>query len=413
MDLNPYVLFTLMALVWPFYAQASCETKKSADAVVECFLEKHPNLVISKAGIDVAEGEINVSSQRINPSLEWLVNESQQSNGVANEVNLKHTFELGYKRSARIKLAEIKKDLEVVDFEKSYNQLKIDLIMDLYRLRQIEHETEVIKENQTTFERMIDQYKKIGRMNPEQEISVNIFSMASDEVMLKLQKLKNERNQILTEFEVINQTPFTPVKNQLPPLNHAWPDLDESGVQGVLIKEADLKVEESTRNYALEKAKAWPDLALGPRMLSSPGPGGGTFFGAALSLNLPLLNLNAGGKQKASAGKVRAEMRKSLLSKRIYAEARRLKKVYQNSSRSYTQALKGSKIHKNHNRIHSLIKRGVVSPPLVIELHRQAIEFFEALHQQELAAVEARWVYYSLFSRLDKKTIAESKGKLK
>jgi len=95
--------------------------------------------------------------------------------GYPSEINLKYKFELGSKRAHRKKLARVQKSLADVAYIKSYNKIKIDLIISLYRLRQIEHETEVMNENKSTFSLMISQYKKIGRMNPEQEISGEYF----------------------------------------------------------------------------------------------------------------------------------------------------------------------------------------------------------------------------------------------
>jgi len=413
MDLIPSILFALFSLSEISYANDNCGIKNTTDKVIECILNKHPELQISNKEIDVAKGNLKLSSQLLNPSLEWEFNESQRASGLSSEINLKYKFELGSKRAHRKKLARVQKSLADVAYIKSYNKIKIDLIISLYRLRQIEHETEVMNENKSTFSLMISQYKKIGRMNPEQEISVNIFSMASQEVNLKLQNLQNERDQILSKLEVMNGGVFIPQKKQLPPIDHTWPKLNESKLEGALTQEADLKVLESKKNYSLEKSKVWPNLAIGPRLVSSPNPEGNNFWGGSLSLDLPLLNLNRGGIQKAQAIRAKAELSNNLLRKEILSESKKLKSIYQRSSVSFNRALQNSKHHQNHNRTHSLIKRGLVSPPLVIELHRQSIEFYEALHQQELAAVKARWDYYSLFYNLDKKTIAATEGGVK
>ncbi len=386
-------------------SETDCNQSNNVDQLVECFIGKHPALSISKADIEISSSEIKRASQRINPSLDWELTEAQGASGLMNELNLMHTIELGSKRSARIKLAEVKKNITSLGYEKSYNQIKTELILALYRLRQIDHEAEVIEENQTTFRRMIRQYKRIGRMNPEQEISVNVFTMAAEEVRLKLQKLKNEKEQLLSEFEILNGSAFIPKKNLLPPIDHSWPELSTEQMNGALLREANLKLLESEKNYDLERAKSWPNLSIGPRVITTPGTNGGTFWGGALSINIPILNLNKGGREKASAIGKKAHLNKTFLTRRIKVEAKRLKNIYNNSSKTYTQSLKTNKIHEKHAKIHRMIKRGVVSPPLVIELHRQTIEFYEALHQQELEAVSARWSYYSLFSNLNTKSV--------
>lgn len=410
MGCNLFVFVVMIFAFIPVDASADCADAKNVDHVIKCLLDRHPELDISKADLNVAQGEIRRSSQMINPSFEWVVTETQGSSGLTNEVNLKHTIELGSKRSARRGLAQVQKSIQALGYQKVYNRLKINIILALYRLRQIKHESDVIEENQNTFKRMISQYQRIGRMNPEQEISVNIFIMAAEEVQLKLQKLRNEKDKILADFEVITQSNFTPNSNQLPPINHKWPGLSNDQNQGVLQREAALKVKASNKNFKVESSKAWPNLSIGPRVLLAPGVQGGTFWGGALSLKLPVLNLNKGGKEKALAQKRRSELKNSLTNKKIVVEAKRLKRAYKISSESYTKALATNKIKKKYARMHKLIKRGVVSPPLVIELHRQAIEFYEALHQQELEAVRARWLYDSLFSNLNTKTVLKSGG---
>jgi len=410
MERFPSVFVVIFFALLSIKVSAECTTAKNVDAVVECLLKGHPQLTISKADFDIANANVSKSSQFINPTLDWELTEAQGASGFTNELALMQTIELGSKRTARKKLAQVQKDIQSLGYQKVYNKLKINLILDLYRLRQIEHESEIIEENQTTFKRMIAQYKRIGRMNPEQEISVNIFSMAASEVQLKLQKLKNEKDKILSEFALIGEQDFKPKPNQLPPIDHNWPDLSIEQSQGVLQKEATLKIEESNKNYKLQNAEAWPNISVGPRLITSPGPQGGTFWGGAISLELPILNSNKSGKTKALAIQKKSKLNGSLLKRRIEVEAKRLKNAYQRSSTSYTKALSVNEIQKKHARVHRMIKRGVVSPPLVIELHRQAIEFYEALHQQELEAVKARWLYYSLFSNLDNKKIVNIGG---
>ena len=82
-----------------------CEKINNLDAIVDCLLEKHPQVNLAKLNVDIASGEINRASQRINPVLDWEGNLAQNRNGFSQEINLKHTIELGSKQSARVKFA--------------------------------------------------------------------------------------------------------------------------------------------------------------------------------------------------------------------------------------------------------------------------------------------------------------------
>ena len=123
---------------------------------------------------------------------------------------------------------------------------------------------------------------------------------------------------------------------------------------------------------------------------------------------MPLLSLNRGGRAAALANKKRQEYRTRLIERRVQAQAQRLLKAYKRSSEAYKAARKTSNIQNKHTGLHIMINRGVVTPAIVIELHRQIIEFYKSLHSQELEAVQARWEYYSLLGNINTKKIEGS-----
>ena len=58
--------------------------------------------------------------------------------------------------------------------------------------------------------------------------------------------------------------------------------------------------------------------------------------------------------------------------------------------------MKESNISSKHDELHKLIRRGVISAPLIIEMHREISEYYENLHAQELKALESLWTLYAL-----------------
>ena len=384
-----------------------CEKINNLDAIVDCLLEKHPQVNLAKLNVDIASGEINRASQRINPVLDWEGNEAQNRNGFSQEINLKHTIELGSKQSARVKFAEAGANLEKIGVDKEYNKAKIQLILNFYRYRQILHELKIVEENRDTFKKMISQYRRIGKLNPEQEVSTNVFTMTMEEVRLKYHHLENERDEILANFEIVLGKKFVPKENQLPPVDHHWPTLKSGTMNGPLAKESDAKLIQAKKLYDLEKSKSWPNLAIGPRVQTRPGPQGGSFVGAAVSLPIPVLSLNGGGREKALALQRKREIEKRLIERKLQIESRRLVTTYNRSIESHSKAIKTSTILREHKKLHRMIGRGVISPVMVIELHRELIEFYEALHEHELDAVKTRWQYYSLHGKLDQEKILE------
>lgn len=310
-----------------------CQNSINVDDFLSCLIEGHPQLDIAKLDVSVAEGLVDKASQRPNPELEWQGTETPGASGLTNEFNLNHTIELGSKQPARVKLAESELQFQKVGIEGNYNRVKIELIERLYRLRQINHEIEVIEENRQTFLRMISQYKRIGKMNPEQEISVNVFRMASEEVQLKLGNLRNEKDEVLSYLKVISGQTILPGEKHLPPLIHEWPVLNNEEIRGPILKQAKASVDIAKRRYELEKAESWPDISVGPRVVTVPGFQGGAFVGAAVTLPLPVLSLNRGGRASALANVKRREYEKNLIDLKVSEEVQRLKRVYERSSK--------------------------------------------------------------------------------
>ncbi len=400
------IFHCLCILGFSQYASAVvCQNSTDVNVLLNCLLSKHPEVDVADLNVQVAKQSVEQASQRPNPQLQWQGTETQGVGGLTNEFNLQHTIELGSKQPARVDFAKSDLALQRIGVESTFNQIKISLIAQLYRLRQIFHEIEVIEENRHTFKRMISQYKRIGRMNPEQEISINVFRMASEEVKLTLSQLENERDQILADFKVITRENFVPKPNQLPKLIHKWESLEKGEFEGPLVKQANAEVIRANKQYDLEKSESWPNISVGPRVVQIPGPQGGNFLGASINLPLPVLNLNGGGRAAALANKKRQEYRRDLINRRIDAEAERLIRAYNRSSEAYRTARESSNFHGKHTELHKMINRGVVTPSMVIELHRQIIAFYQSLHAQELAAVRAKWEYYSLLGSLANREI--------
>ena len=63
------------------------------------------------------------------------------------------------------------------------------------------------------------------------------------------------------------------------------------------------------------------------------------------------------------------------------------------------------KLEKKHRKIESLFKRGIISTSLVIESHRQLIEFFNTRFEFENGATEALWNIYKLNGEIENKKL--------
>ena len=112
----------------------------------------------------------------------------------------------------------------------------MNTVVDLYRLRQIRREREITQENIKTFSRLLKKYKRIGKLNPEQRVSVSVFTLAQKENQIKDNALQNEEKQIETRFEIALSRPVVFDIAALPKFSTNWPPLNGKEVTGTDIK---------------------------------------------------------------------------------------------------------------------------------------------------------------------------------
>jgi hypothetical protein len=82
-----------------------------------------------------------------------------------------------------------------------------------------------------------------------------------------------------------------------------------------------------------------------------------------------------------------------------------LQRVYQRAATRITQTLSNEQVTLKHKNLHKMIDRGLVSAPLVIELHRQIMDYYERLHKQELEGVIAKWKIAALEGKISKEKL--------
>ena len=223
-------------------------------------------------------------------------------------------------------------------------------------------------------------------------MSLSVFSMALEENRLKQNGLTNERNDLLASFESGLGREMNIPKNALPQLKTEWPALSaNSQIKGARLGIAKTELDVARSEYELQKAESWPDLSLGPRLLYQGGAQEYTGVGAALSLSLPLYQVNGGGRARALSGVKKQKAALKFTADSMKAKRTYLVGVYNRMAGLIIATLTGTSVEVKHKGLHSMINRGVVSAPLVIEFHRQVLEYYQTLHRQELDGIRALW----------------------
>ncbi len=379
------------------FASQACESLNAPKDVLECALETHPDLVRGKASLKQADSLGDQAAQRPNPELSGksVFGKNQGEGVTSHELNLAHTFELGGKRSARIDKASAEKEQFFSEFLKTKEEVYILVSKTLYRIRQVHAEIRAIDEALTTFDKIQRQFKTRPRLGPEQEVSLSVFQLAEGDYKLRKSTLESEENALERSLEVAIGKEFPHGKESiLPPQQKNWPDLQLSNEEfrGSDIKLAVSELKNAKAEMEIAKGASWPDLKLGPTIQSqSEGSNQYLTYGVNLTLPLPLYQVNGGGRAVAAAGLMRAEQSLELRKRELNQQRRILITQYQKSSKALKESVSLQEIEKKHKSVERQFERGVISSSLVIEAHRQLVDFTKSQNELELNALESLW----------------------
>jgi outer membrane protein TolC len=209
--------------------------------------------------------------------------------------------------------------------------------------------------------------------------------------------LLTEEEGLKNDLELATGLSYGAMQRYLPPAKSSWPKInqeDDPTVRSGELQRAQAEAKLATAGLSAAKSQSWPDLKIGPTVeTANPSGAGrtGTTVGGTISLPLPLLNLNRGGRQFAAAEKARSDLNLQVTRERLAQERRKQVERYRNASKILSQSRARSELGARHKAVDDLFERGLAPSALVIECHRQMIEIVRSLHEQELAALDAFW----------------------
>ena len=397
------ILFSTKSLI---SKEGDCSEITTTKQLVQCTLLNHPDLQALRLKKSQKSELKTVASQIPNLELSSRVLYGTSNSTVGGEFNLGHTFELGGKRSSRIDKAE--KILSVFDQKKLIKQQEvvIELLLTLHRIRQLEHELELFEESSKTYSSVRQRFKKRPRLSPDQEMSSNIYFFAINENQQHIRILKSERLALLQKVRLFLGKKSLEVEKLLPQAYTTWPSVDLGNLkQSPFLILAKKKVNLSESLYNLEKSLAWSNLKVGPAFDFQTGASGfQPNVGANFSFTVPLYHQNQGQKKYAKKGIQVSKLKVEQVEKKINLLRDSFLEIYDNSTKSLNIQKTLKLVEAKHKRLHQLLRRGIVHTSLVIELHRQEFQLIRASHENELNALRALWGIYSINGTIFKET---------
>lgn len=372
-------------------AFAECPEPKSAQVLLECALGNDPSVRLAASRRDQAEAEVRSTRQRPNPELETKGTWGDGASQV--EVDLVQTVETGGKRSARIARARAGEEGSSAELAAAKAEAAIKTVSALYRFRQLQGELSLVEEALRTFSRVGEQLRSRPRLAPEQEVSGSIFELAEADYSLRRASLSAEQKGLLKALEVSTGLTLSTATLPLPSAKQDWPEIPEAGAladPGWLQARASLKAAQAERQEA--QAAAWPDLRMGPSFQRQSSEGQAQrMIGLNVALPLPLYHRNAGGRERARRGEESAALSVAAVQALVQAERETERAKYEAAVAALKATTSRKDVHSKHERIEDFFQRGLISSTLVIEAHRQMLEFTRNRNEHELTAVRALW----------------------
>lgn len=407
-----YSTTTLGLALWTSPAFAGCQNAASAQEILVCALNNHPDVLQALAKSTQSQSLEAVASQRPNPELTAQTDfgKSQGASALNTEVVLAHTFELGGKRSARIEKAQAEKNVITTEVLKAKEEVALTVVTTLYRLRQLRTEIETLDEALDTFTQIKRQLKTRPKLTPEQRVALSIFKLAESDYSLRKISLEGEERSLAQLMSVATSFPFQ-VKNEiLPSPKTTWPEFqgieDTEKFSGSDLSKLRAEVQVAKADLSLAQSDSWPNLKIGPMFQNQVQTGlSQQSYGLNLSLPLPIYHANGGGRKFANLGVDRADVTLRSSSDLLRTERNREVIHYKATLKALQHASTLREVEKEHQNIEDLFKIGLIQSNLVIEAHRQIVDLTRSVNEQELTAIRSLWRIYAIEGRVLKETI--------
>lgn len=398
----PLLIFT----IHPDLAVAADCSLNSPQDVIDCALSNHPEAQRAKLSNLQAENFESQASQRPNPEFNGrsLFGKSLGDDAITHEANLAHTVELGGKRGSRIEKALAEKDSVVATSQRSREEVLLETIRNLYRIRQAKDELHTLDEALETFGRIQQQFRSRPRRTPEQEVSLGVFDIAEGDYQLRKAALETELATDIREIELAIGQDFQPSDKVLPARRKTWPSINDqapvSSFKGSAMNSVRAGLKLAEADLSVAQSLSWPNFKIGPSFQSqTSGPFTYQTYGLNLTFELPLFQINGGGRAVARTGLDLAERSLLLREKEVTNQRKVLLIRYENSIKAIEASLSHKELEKKHRSTDALFARGIIPSALVIEAHRQIVDFTKNQNEQELSALEALWHLYVLEGR--------------
>ncbi len=382
----------------------TCPVLDSAEAIIQCALIRHPDVNVNEAMLIESIKFESLARQYPNPELDTRATYGKYlGDNMANvEMNLGFILQLGGKRNARIQRAWAEQAASRAGMLQTKEAVYIGTLSTLIRLRQLASEIDAMDHALNAFGTIQNLYRAYGRLSPEQQISMNIFQLAQGDYRAKKTMAVMEQQRYLRSLGLsLGQAIKASPKIYPAPLK-TWPVIEFSHeLKGSAIQLAEADIKRSQAELKSAQGESWPTLKLGPSIeQQTEGPFTYHTVGFNLTFDIPVFNLNQGGRAYANAGLNRAKANLHAQTTKLLTEKEILIAQYNSVIESLKSFPSVESIEQKHQGAEGYFRRGLLSTSLMVEYHRQIVDFIMAQNELELAAIDAMWKIRAMEGKL-------------
>ncbi len=388
----------------------NCGKPTTAAEIGICALKSHPVVRIRMMRMRVRRAAAGKANQRPNPELDGRIT----GNGadVSAEIAYTHTLELGGKRKARVKSARAELTESTILLQIARWRALADVLTLLTRLRHNEMEQNAHREARHTYARMLNRIRRYPFLSPSSRAALAVFRASLGASDLVLAELVEERARLITDLRLIMGPGFQLTLAALPSSQRLrWPTPGAAGGEPLKVKLARARLAMAQAGLTLQQSKAIPNLSIGPALdyrrvteterfatgivsdsainySIMPGRRNSQFdVGLSFRITLPLYHRNQGGVAGARTVVSASRLELRIARRRVAAHRLRLEKTYKQAVAALKSSRRKSvRIKGLHAGLERQMLRGIIQPSLVVELHREMLEYIHRRNRMELKA---------------------------
>jgi len=385
--------------------ELDCANIHEFKQVLDCALSNHPLIVSANYEVDRGRQLEGIAKQRPNPTFNTRALVGVTSPGFFEEFNFDHTLELGGKRGARIQESVARQDLIRADGLGAKEKVYIGTILDLYRLRQIEEEMTVLNRTLNEFEVSKKRFRARFRLAAEQQATLRIMEIASNEYELRRRPLEVEAQRLVDELTIAIGAAFIPKDEILPKKKDSWPqlgsDLEAHPLQGSRIQTAQGGKALANAVLSVEQGNAWPNVKLGPSVeVQNQFQQQFHAAGINLTFELPVYQRNQAGIARAEVEVQKSEFVYDATQRELAHQRKLFLMSYKKAVDQLKNAITDESLKQKHTQVKTLFERGLISGEMIIELYRNEVEFLRMRNLAEIDALDLLLLLYALDGRL-------------